>query len=122
MAHHVMVLTREDVNEGKLRIPEVLGETIVRNALQIPRQAQAGAFHRDHVEVLTLDPLHPQYHEVRRGYGENAHIVLFFNDAARMACDMYEVEADFAAQIQDHQLPDGLGVALQIEHNYVAAV
>ena len=117
-----MALTRQDVNEGKLRIPEVLGKAIARSAMQVARQVQAGAIHHDRVGVLTLDPLHERYYEVRRGYGPNAHIVLFFNDAAQMACGMYEVEANFTAQIQDHQLPDNLGVALQIEHYYVAAI
>jgi len=117
-----MVLTRQDVNEGQLRIPEVLGETIVRSMAQVPRQVQAGTLHHDHVEVLTLHPLHERYQETRRGYGEHVYIVLFFNEAARLACEMYEIEADFAAQVEDHQLPADLGIVLQMEHYYIAAV
>ncbi len=117
-----MILTRQDVNDGQLEVPELLGEAIMRSMMQVPRQAQAGALHHDHVEVLSLHPLHAQYHEVRRGYGENAYIVLFFNDAARLACEMYEIEANFAQEIEDRQLPGDLGVLLQIEHYYITAL
>lgn len=117
-----MTLTRQDVNDGQLGVPELLGEAIMRSMMQIPRQAQAGALHHDHVEVLTLHPLHQRYQEIRRGYGENAHIVLFFNNAARLACEMYEIEANFTAEIEDRQLPGDLGVLLQIEHYYIAAL
>jgi hypothetical protein len=121
MAYHVMVLTRQDVNEGKLRIPEMLGEEAVRR-MAIPRQAQAGAMHRGRMEVLALDPLHERFHELRRNYGEDTQHVLFFNDDAEQACDMFGIEVQFAAVIRDDQLPENLGVALQLDHFYVAAV
>jgi hypothetical protein len=121
MAYHVMVLTQQELNEGKLRIPELLSDTITRRMMQIPRQVQAGVVRHDHVEVLSLGPLKELCCEIQREYGQSAHSVLFFNDAARKALEMYKIEADFTATIKTSELPDDLDVALQIEHFYVVA-
>ncbi|MGA2859698.1 MAG: hypothetical protein ABSE40_22750 [Candidatus Sulfotelmatobacter sp.] len=125
MRYHVVVLTRQDVNAGGLALPEALYEAVFRHNAETAQQigairAAGRRVQRDNVVVRMLDPLSEGYQEARRRYGEDAFIVLFFNDAAEHACEMYGIKVEFAAEIRDDQLPANLGFMLQMDHFYVA--
>jgi hypothetical protein len=124
MTYHVVVLTRQDERTGGLATPDLLGDTLVQNCAEFGQKVQSGEVEAsrvrsEHVEVLILDPLHERYKDLRRKYGDGAHIVLFFNGAARRACEVYGINAKFASEIEDDQLPINLGTMLDTKYYFL---
>lgn len=125
MAYHVHALTRQQVAVGGLRVLDRLSDTMIRGMLEMTQQvevirARGEQIRREVVEVLTLDPLNPHYAEARQRYGRDVFTVLFLNDAARRACETYGIDVEYAAEIEDGQLPENVGVALRMDHYLVA--
>jgi len=97
----------------------------VRHVVEITQQigvirGRGGRIEREEVEVLTLDPLNPQFQEAREEYGQDAFSVLFLNDAARRACEMYNIDVEYRAEMEEDQLPQNLGVSLRMDHYFEA--
>jgi len=120
MPYHVVALTRQQVTAGGLRVLDILYETIIAHMVEMTQHIGEirARNQREEVEVLTLNPLHPQFYEARQRYGRDTFTVLFLNDAARHACEMYNIEVHYTAEVEENQLPNNLGVVLRMDHYY----
>jgi hypothetical protein len=124
MAYHVIALTRQQVTGGGMSILDRFSDSMIRSMSEITQEtnairARGRQIRREQVEVLTLDPLNPHFGEARQRYGGDVFTVLFLNDAARAACNRYGIDADYAAEIQENELPANVGVALRMDDYYV---
>jgi hypothetical protein len=124
MPYHVVVFSRRQVADGALRFQDTLADAMMRQMVEMTQQiaavrAAGNNIRRDQVEILALDPLHEAFDQSRQPYGPDSFIVLFLNDAARVACEMYDVAPNYVAQIEDRTLPANLGVSLRMDHYYV---
>lgn len=64
-----------------------------------------------------------EYLEVRGRFGgDDAFLVLFLNDAARVACAEFGIAAQYVGEVPEAELPENLGIALSLENYRVPRV
>jgi hypothetical protein len=126
MAYHVVVFTRQQVAVGALRFQDGLSNALMQRMVELAPRIEvlraAGNLGQvniphDLVEIYSLNPFPVEEHrEVRQRYGGDAFVVLFLNDAAREACEMFGIPMQYAAEIEEDQLPANVGVFISLEN------
>jgi len=126
MSYHVVVLSRQQVAAGALSFQDQLSSALMQRMVQLNQDlatVQATGYTGrlnapcQAVEILTVSPFpFDQYQAVREQYGRGAFVVLFFNNAAREACETYGIELDYLREIPDNELPANVSVFLRMEH------
>jgi hypothetical protein len=118
--YHIVVFTRRQLHAAA-RFLDTLSDVMIAHMLEVTQQVEANSaarklIKREQVEVLKLDPLHDQFGKARKRYGPDAFLVLFLNDAARRACDVFGIDVAYRGELQ--QLPTNLGTAFRMDHYY----
>jgi hypothetical protein len=116
MAYHVVAFTRQQVAEGALRFQDTLSNALMQRMVALtPRVGQI--ITHDLVEIYSLNPFPVEEHrEVRQRYGRDAFVVLFLNNAARAACETFGIPMQYAAEIEENQLPANIGIFISMEN------
>jgi len=126
MPFHVVVLSRPQIAAGALRFQDQLRDALMQRAVELglPVAAMRTAGYGGKLDVpsktveiyaLNQFPLE-QFQPVADQFGKDASTILFFNDAAREACEMYGIQLNYVKQIPDSELPPNIGVFLSMEH------
>ena len=131
--YHVVAYTRQEYNEGGNRFLGQLSDRLIQRMTEVTDYIDAlraaGNLNQlnipsEHVEVLSIHTFpFEEYHAVRGRFGgEDAFLVLFLNDPARVACAEFRIDVRYVAEVPDAELPENLGVALSLENYRVPRV
>jgi hypothetical protein len=126
MSFHVVVLSHQQVAAGALRFQDQLSEALMQRGVELglPIAAIRTAGYGGKldvpsklVEIYALNQFpFERFQRVAGQFGKDASAILFFNDAAREACEMYGIQLSYVKEIPDSDLPTNLGVFLSLKH------